>query len=196
MLLNGPQQFRLHLQADIANLIQKERASVCQLESAFSLHQSPRESSPLMPEQLAFEESRGDGRAVHAHIGTITAGAKVVNRACNQLFSRARFPMKQDGGIRRRNNGNMLQDSSEGCALSNNAFEAVLRADFRVEIKLIGFAPAHVGKTGCSEVSEVCESNGRAHSLLLMFAVCFLVPGCQAVRFCATGNSRTRPRCC
>src|SRR5271165_2387763 len=71
LLLNGPQQFRLHLQADIANLIQKERASVCQLESTFSLHQSPRESSPLMPEQLAFQKSRGDGGAVHAYIGTI-----------------------------------------------------------------------------------------------------------------------------
>ena len=71
LLLNGPQQFRLHLQADIANLIQKERAFVCRLESTFSLNQSPRESSPLMPEQLAFQKSRGDGGAVHAYIRTI-----------------------------------------------------------------------------------------------------------------------------
>jgi len=34
------------------------------------------------------------------------------------------------------------------------------------------------------------------HDLLLMVAVCFLVAGCQAVRFCGTRNSSTRPRCC
>jgi hypothetical protein len=104
--------------------------------------------------------------------------------------------VKQDGGIRRRNNGNMLQNFSQRWAFADDIFKAVVRADFWFEIKLIGFEPTHVGTIGCSEVSEVCESNGRAHSLLLMFSVCFLVPRCHAVRFCGTGNSSTRPRCC
>jgi hypothetical protein len=146
--------------------------------------------------QFAFQQSRGNGRAVHPHIGTVAAGAQIVDGACDQLFAGACLAMKKDGGIRRRNNGNMLQYFSEGWARADDIFKALLRADFWVEIKLTIFDPAHAGKTGCSEVSEVCESNGRAHSLLLMIAVCFLGIGCQAVRFCANGNSSTRPRCC
>jgi hypothetical protein len=63
----------------------------------------------------------------------------------------------------------MLQDFPKGGTLADNIFEAVFRADFRFEIELIVFDPAHVGKTACC---EICESNGRAHSLLLMITVC------------------------
>src|SRR5215470_11704106 len=38
LLLDRPQQFRLEFQADVADLIQKERASIGQLESPLSLH--------------------------------------------------------------------------------------------------------------------------------------------------------------
>src|SRR5215472_5151986 len=61
LLLDCPQQFRLEFQADIANLIQKERAAIGQFESAFSLNQSSSERPLLMAEQFAFEESRGNG---------------------------------------------------------------------------------------------------------------------------------------
>src|SRR5208337_3743752 len=71
----------------------------------------------------------------------------------------------------------------EGCALADDVFKAVLRADFWFEIELIGFEPAHVGKTGCSEVSEVCESNGRAHNLLLMVQFVFWPPDVRRFAF-------------
>src|SRR3974390_1792778 len=46
---------------------------------------------------------------------------------------------------------------------------------------------AYVGESGCSEFSDVCESKGRAHSSLLMIAVCF--SGCGM-----SGSSLLRPR--
>jgi hypothetical protein len=72
LLLDRTQQFRLQLQADVPDFIQKEGASVCQLESALSLHESTGEGPPLVPEQFAFQKSRRNSSAVYTHIESIT----------------------------------------------------------------------------------------------------------------------------
>src|SRR5215472_15397284 len=55
LLLYGAQQFWLQFQADITDLVQKERAPICKLESALFLHQGSCERSSLMPEEFAFQ---------------------------------------------------------------------------------------------------------------------------------------------
>src|SRR5580704_3507432 len=101
--------------------------------------------------------------------------------------------MQQDSGIRRCNDCDLFQDCPESRAFPDNVFEAVLSADFWFQIKLLVFDLAHVRKTWSCEISEVCESNGRGHSLLRCLQL-VSGPECQAVLFCATANSSIRPR--
>jgi hypothetical protein len=51
--------------------------------------------------------------------------------------------MKQDSGVGGRNNGNMLQDFSEGWAFADDIFKAVLSAYLRFEIQLMRIQPTH-----------------------------------------------------
>src|SRR5579864_496874 len=60
----------------------------------------------------------------------------------------------------------MLQNFPERWALSDNTFEAVLRADLWFEIDLIGLDPGNIGKSYSCEVFEIRKSNTRAHNLL------------------------------
>src|SRR5215469_893386 len=114
LLLDCPQQFRLEFQADIPDLIQKERAPVRQFKSAFSLDQSSSERPLLMTEQFAFEQSRGNGGAVHPHIRLLTSRAEVMDGARNQFLSSAGLSVEQDRGIGGGNDGNLLQHPLNG----------------------------------------------------------------------------------
>src|SRR5271167_1656543 len=165
---NARSNFGCMLQADIADLIEKQRAPVRQLESALSLHQSSRECAPLVPEQLAFQQSGWNGSAVHAHIAARAPGAEVVNGARDQLLPRARLTIEQDAGIRRRNNGDLLQHLLNGGALSDDAFEAVLRAEVRFQIQLLVFDPAHVWKACSCKPFQICQRNSRVPHIILL----------------------------
>jgi hypothetical protein len=99
-----------------------------------------------------------------------------VNGAGNQFLAGARLAVKQDGGVGRCNDRDLFQDFLQGCALADNAFEAVLRADFWFDMKLLISEPAHIDKALRCQVSEVCEIHSRApHSLLpnLLHLRCF-----------------------
>ncbi len=61
-----------------------------------------------------------------------------MNGACNQLLAGSCLPVEQDGGIRGRYDRDLFQDFLQGWALADNAFEAVLRADFWFEMKSAG----------------------------------------------------------
>ena len=66
LFLHRAQQFRLQFQADVADLIQKQRAMVSEFESALFLDERPSKRSLLVPEHFAFQQSRGNSGAVHA----------------------------------------------------------------------------------------------------------------------------------
>lgn len=59
LLLQDAQQFRLDAEGDVADFIQKQRASICRLKSPYPLNYSTGESTSLMAEEFAFESSAG-----------------------------------------------------------------------------------------------------------------------------------------
>ena len=61
-LLQHAQQLRLQLQRDLADLVEKHRAVVGQLEAADALRDRAGERAPLVPEQLALEQARSGSR--------------------------------------------------------------------------------------------------------------------------------------
>jgi hypothetical protein len=49
-LLQGAEEFELELERDISDFIEKQRALICQFQSADFLCDRAREGAPLMPE--------------------------------------------------------------------------------------------------------------------------------------------------
>jgi len=84
-----------------------------------------------------------------------------VDGACNQLFPRAGFAMKQHGRVRRRNDGHMLQHFPNGRAVADDVFEAMLSAELGIEIELIIFVSAGAEGTASCKASAVCENHRR-----------------------------------
>src|SRR5262249_51337209 len=63
LFLQHAQKFWLQCQWNVPNLIEEQRAAICQLESADLLRDGTGERALFMTEQLAFEQVRRDGRA-------------------------------------------------------------------------------------------------------------------------------------
>src|SRR5207244_5387672 len=81
LLLEHPEQLRLQLERDVADLVEEDRPLVRQLEPPDPLRDRTREGAPLVAEELALEETRRDGRAVELHERAFPTPAQVVNGA-------------------------------------------------------------------------------------------------------------------
>src|SRR5205823_5076772 len=90
-LLEHPQQLRLQLERDVADLVEEERPAVGQLETADPLRDGPGESAALVAEELALEQARRDGGAVDLDERPPSAPAQVVNGTGDQLLAGARL---------------------------------------------------------------------------------------------------------
>src|SRR5580704_12171191 len=55
LVLDSAEQLRLEFERHLADLVEKERTPVCQLEASDLLRHRPGEGALLVPEQLAFE---------------------------------------------------------------------------------------------------------------------------------------------
>ena len=65
--LEHAQQLRLGLEAQVAHLVQEQRAAIGQLEAAHAPLGSARERAALVPEHLGLHQILRDGGAVHTH---------------------------------------------------------------------------------------------------------------------------------
>src|SRR6187402_1447378 len=66
-LLEQPKQLGLHLERELADLVQENRAVLGLLEAADAPRRSPREGALFVPEELTFQERARDRAAVHFH---------------------------------------------------------------------------------------------------------------------------------
>src|SRR6202044_512379 len=101
----------------LSDLIKKDGPAICQLKSPDSLRNSPRESASLVPEQFAFEEPGGNRCAIQFDERIVAPPAQVVDGPGDQFFSRSRFAMDDDGGIRGRYSLHLLQHVAQRVAL-------------------------------------------------------------------------------
>src|SRR5207302_8715975 len=87
LLLQHAQELWLELGRNVADLVEEQRASVCQLEPPHALRDRTGERAPLVAEQLALEETRRDGRTVELHERPLAALAQLVNGARDELLA-------------------------------------------------------------------------------------------------------------
>jgi hypothetical protein len=93
-LLQHAQQLHLHLERDLADLVEEQRAAVGQLEApGLGLHGAG-EGAALVAEQLRLHQVLGDGRAVDLDERLVLAGARaVVDGRGDQLLAGADSPV-------------------------------------------------------------------------------------------------------
>src|SRR5262245_43964853 len=94
-LLQHAQQLGLHLQADVADLVEEERPPVGGLEPADLVADGAGEGALDVPEQLALQEPGRQGGAVDLDEGLARPGAVLVQGPGQQLLARAALAAQQ-----------------------------------------------------------------------------------------------------
>src|SRR5882724_1519323 len=105
LLLQNAQQFRLKFERDVANFIQKERASIRQLKAPHLLGDRSGKCSFFMTEQLTLQKPERNRSAIQFNEGSFATGAQIVYRASNQFLTGSGLAQDQYASIRWRNNG-------------------------------------------------------------------------------------------
>src|SRR5262249_51963993 len=85
-LLQRAKQLRLHLERQLADLVEEQRSTVRLHEETIALRLGVRERAALVAEELALEQRRRHGRAVDRDERTVLAPALLMNRAGDELF--------------------------------------------------------------------------------------------------------------
>ena len=108
--LKGAEELGLQVEAEAADLVQEERAAVCELEPAGLLGEGTGEGALLVAEQLALHERLGEGGDVDGDERPPGSGALLVDGARDELLAGAALARHQDGGRRRRDLRDELVD--------------------------------------------------------------------------------------
>ena len=91
-LLQNAEKLALHLEWNLGDLVEEQRALIGELEPADTVLDRPGERTLHMTEELTLEQFSGDGRAVHLDERLVTAAAQCVDRPRNDLLAGPRFP--------------------------------------------------------------------------------------------------------
>src|SRR5438093_44263 len=99
-LLQDAQQFRLELQGDITDFVQKQRTMVRQLQPATLLCDRAREGTPLMPKEFALQQTAGNGSTVELDQRAIECGDFLLGNCRLQIrLKAATAPAKVQAGL-------------------------------------------------------------------------------------------------
>jgi hypothetical protein len=90
------------------------------LEPADALRNGPCKRTPLMPEQLAFEQIEGNRRTVHDYESLLPPRAPVMDSPGNKLFTRACLAEDEHRGIGRCNTFNLFEYAFQLEAVTND----------------------------------------------------------------------------
>src|SRR5439155_994512 len=126
-LLERPEELRLEVQAQRADLVQEDRAAVSQLEFAELPGVGARERPLLVAEQLGLDQRVGNGGDVHGDEGLVAALAPAVDRARDQLLARPALARDQHGRRRVGEPRNQLIDLHHLGVAPHQALEARAR---------------------------------------------------------------------
>ena len=110
LFLQYAEQFGLQLWRDVADLVEKQRPPVRELETADLLADGAGKGALLVAEQLALQEPRGDGRAVELDEGALAARAQVVKGTGDEFLARACFATNEHRGAGGGDGLDLLED--------------------------------------------------------------------------------------
>ena len=99
LFLDGPQQFDLHGQRQVSDLVEEQRSAVGGLKEAFTFAVGASERAFAIAEKFAFHQVFRDGPAVDRNEGRGLPGALLVDQAGCQFLAATGFSGDVDGGL-------------------------------------------------------------------------------------------------
>jgi len=133
--------FNLSVERELADLVEKDRAAVGDLEASQSPLERARERALHVPEELALHQTRRDCAAVDLDQGAATPSAARVDGARDQLLAGARLAGDQHGGVGRRHALDVAQDLQQGRARADHLDDVVLGPDLLLQIDVLALEP-------------------------------------------------------
>src|SRR6516162_10851999 len=116
LLLKHPEQLRLQSQRHISDFVQKQSSGIRHFKAANFLRKGPGKRAFFVAEEFAFQQVKGNRRAIELYERSSAALAGVMNGPGDQLLARTRLSKNQDRGISWRNDFHKLQRLFEGKA--------------------------------------------------------------------------------
>ena len=113
----------MHGQRQFADLIQKQRAAVCEFEFPRLTRVSARKSSALMAEQFVFHQCFRYGSAIQRYKRPGRTRAEAMNGARKQFFPSTARSQQQHSGIGSGDGLHLATNFHHGCVLPYNARE-------------------------------------------------------------------------
>jgi hypothetical protein len=130
-VLQHAQQLDLHVERQLANLVQEQRRAVGCFEASDLTGERARIRAPLPAEQLAFDERRWNRGAADANHGSAAARAELMQRLSEDFLPRSGFANQQDSRRRRRYLLELLEGPPNRRALRHDAVARPCRANRR-----------------------------------------------------------------
>src|SRR5262249_13300787 len=130
-----PQQLGLKLEGDVADLVKEDRSFMRQLKAADPAFDGSGKRSFFVAEQLALEQTQGNGGAVHLDEGVVLSGAQGVDGARGEFLAGAGLAIDHDRGIGWRHCLYLVQDFSQGFAAADYLLKAMLGTDLVEQVQ-------------------------------------------------------------
>ena len=139
--LQHAQQLGLHLERQLADLVEEERRAVRDLEAPDLARQGPGEGALLAAEQLALHEPGRQRGAVDLDHQVAPARAEPVDGLGDELLAGAGLAAHEHRGVRGRDLLHQAQDLLDGGALPGDLAVRVDDLDLGLEVVALGLEP-------------------------------------------------------
>ena len=156
----------MQIDGDIADLVEEQRAFVRQLETAHPGHRRSRERSFFVSEQFAFDQAGRKRGAAEPDERALSPRAQIVDRAREELLSRAGLAKEQNRGAGRRDNPGGFEDALQRCTSADDLAKALSEAKLVLEVTrlLLQLIPLGLNRRGvllhAVEVDAVVHGDG------------------------------------
>ena len=97
--LQHTEQLGLHLERQLADLVEEDRASRGRFEGPGPCSIRSREGASLVPEELALHEILWDGAAIHRDPGSLRSRRRLMKRPRDELLPRSALSFDEDRGV-------------------------------------------------------------------------------------------------
>ena len=132
-VLEGTEQLDLQGLRHLGDLVEQEGAPLGLHEEAPSLPVGAGEGSPLVAEQLGFQQRLGNGRTVDGDEPAFAPAAVPVDGPRHQLLARAAVTQQQHRGVGVRDHPDLLEHALHGLRPAEDVVEAVAALDLGPE---------------------------------------------------------------
>ena len=166
LLLQNAEKFRLEFERNVADLVEKERAVIGELEAADFLIDRAGKSAAFVAEEFGFEQATGNRGAIDFDEGALFARAEIVNGAGDDLLAGAGFAEDENGAAGGRDEFDLREDFADRGALADDFLEIECAANFFLEIKLF-FGELGLERVDLFEGERVFDGDGDLRGDLL-----------------------------